>query len=218
MKEEAPDGIIIIPQLKKQIGDIIKENPKIKFITLDIAISNDIPHIGSDYNKSGKISANIISPLIRHNEKILILDTKSDEISSSKYLEGFYKEAESQNLNIVGPVYIENILANIDLIIDEYITEDVVAIYSSRYLTEIVRAIKTRIPNIKLFVVSNGMNGNIYNFISSGDIFATVKENHATQSYLATKEMFSLLHGSLDENKSRHQLIEPKIIFRSNLE
>ncbi|MED7789203.1 LacI family DNA-binding transcriptional regulator [Francisella sp. 19X1-34] len=217
VKEEAPDGIIIIPQLKKQIKSIIQENPKIKFITLDIAINNCIPHIGSDYNKSGEISANILAPLIRNDEKVLVLDTKSDEISSSKYLEGFYKEAKAQNLNIVGPVYIDNILDNIDLIIDKYISDDIVAIYSSRYLTEIIHAIKNRLPNIKLFVVSNGMNESICDFLSNKNIFATVKENHARQSYLATKEMFSLLHGDLSKDKNTHQLIEAKIIFRANL-
>jgi hypothetical protein len=85
-------------------------------------------------------------------------------------------------------------------------------------LTEIVRAIKTRIPNIKLFVVSNGMSESIYDLISNRIILATVKENHSRQSYLATKEIFSLLHGDLHSDKNIHQLVEAKIIFRSNLE
>ncbi|WP_150466258.1 LacI family DNA-binding transcriptional regulator [Francisella sp. SYW-9] len=217
IKEESPDGVIIIPQLKKQIKQIIKENPKIKFLTLDIAINNDIPHIGSDYSKSGEISANILAPLIRDNEKVLVLDTKSDEISSSKYLEGFYKEAKFQNINMVGPVYIDNILDNVDMIIDKYIMKDIVSIYSSRYLPEIIYAIKEHIPDIKLSVVCNGMNNRIYDFLSNKDILATVKENHTRQGYLATKEIFSMLHGEINNKKNIHQIVEAKIIFRSNL-
>ncbi|MED7789470.1 LacI family DNA-binding transcriptional regulator [Francisella sp. 19X1-34] len=220
IEEELPDGIIIIPQLKNQIEQIIKDNPKIKFIALDSPINKDIDYIGSDYIKAGKISANILAPLLRNNEKVLILKTKSDEISSNDYLMGFYLEAKAQNLNIVGPIFIENILESIDLIINKYLKEDVVAIYSNRHLSEIIKVITNRLPNIKLFAVTRGMNTNIHDLISRGKILATVRENHIRQSYLAAKKIFSLLHGTIEDNDeiSKQQTIGSKIIFKSNLD
>jgi LacI family transcriptional regulator len=83
-----PDGIIIIPQLKDNIKTIIDDNPQIQFMTLDIPIGASIFHVGSDYYKSGKITANILSTVLREKEKILVIDTKSDEISSKQYLAG----------------------------------------------------------------------------------------------------------------------------------
>ncbi|WP_150468394.1 LacI family DNA-binding transcriptional regulator [Francisella sp. SYW-9] len=220
IERASPDGIIIIPQLKKQIEQIIESNPKIKFIALDTAINENIVSIGSDYIKTGKISANILAPLLRSNEKVLILKTKSDEISSNDYLLGFYLEAKAQNLNMVGPIFIENILENIDLIISKYLKEGVIAIYSNRYLSKIIEAINNRLPDIKLFAVTRGMNTNIYNLISKGKILATVRENHTRQSYLAMRKMFSLLHENIGNNNGDiiHQIIGAEIIFKSNLE
>lgn len=216
IKNEKPDGIIIIPQLKEQIQEIINNNQQIKFISLDIGITKGISHIGSDYIKSGKISANILSPILRDNEKILILDTQSDEISSKQYLKGFVSEAQSQNLAIVGPIYFDNILANIDTIINEYLTKDIKAIYSSRYLAEILTQIKNKKPEIKLYATSNGMSSSIHNLIATDDIVATVKENHAEQSYLATKQIFSLLYNTEDINNEK-LFVKPEIIFKQNL-
>ncbi|WP_192483412.1 MULTISPECIES: LacI family DNA-binding transcriptional regulator [Cysteiniphilum] len=219
IKQDAADGIIIIPQHKEQVKKLIQQNSSIQFMTLDIPISQDIPHIGSNYVKSGKMTANILSPLLRGHEKVLILDTESDNISSKQYLEGFCNGAKASNILTEGPIYFEHILQNIDILIDKYLTDNVKAIYSSRYLAEIVTAINKqnkKHPDINLYIISNGMSANIKQLIKEGQILATIKEDHAQQSYLAAKHLFLALHGErLDIN--HNVLVKSEIIYKENL-
>ncbi|WP_440682164.1 substrate-binding domain-containing protein [Cysteiniphilum halobium] len=216
IEQESPDGIIIIPQHKNQVNQIIQQNTNIKFMTLDIPISKHIAHIGSNYVKSGKITANILSPLLRDNEKVLILDTESDNISSKQYLQGFCSEAKTRNISTEGPIYFDHILQSTDILIDKYLTDNVKAIYSSRYLAEIVTAVNKKRPDIHLYIISNGMSSSIKQLIKQGHILASVKENHIEQSYLAAKHLFLTLHGEYLDFK-HNVLVKSEIIYKENL-
>jgi len=216
IQDKNPDGIIIIPQRKDKIKSMIDAHAHIKFITLDIPIDHSVFHVGSDYDKSGKITANILGSMLREKEKVLVIDTNSDEISSKQYLAGFVDEIKKYNLNVMGPVYIENILENIDYLFEKYLQQDIQAIYSSRYLAEIVYVLQDRKPNLKLYTVANGMSSSIKELIDTNKITASVKEKHGKQGYLAAQYMFNFLHGE-DVSKTTKHIVNSEVIFKQNL-
>ncbi|MCP4176950.1 MAG: LacI family transcriptional regulator [bacterium] len=216
LKNNNPAGIIIIPLIKSQIKEIIEDNKSVKFITLDIPIDSSIFHVGGDYVKSGKMSANIVSSMLRRDEEILVLDTEDDKISSKYYIEGFYNTIKDKKLTVIGPVYVENILKEIDFIIDNYLRGNVKALYSSRYLPEIVKILIKRIPNNRLLIVGNGMSSTIGRLIENETMIATVKEKHYEQGYFAGKFMFAFLYETKLDGINEY-IINSEIIFKENL-
>jgi LacI family transcriptional regulator len=216
IKNNNPAGIILIPLIKPKIKTIIEKNKSIKFITLDIPIDSTVFHVGGNYLKSGKMSANIISSVLRKKEKILILDTNDDKISSKQYLEGFYNTIKEKEMNVIGPIYIENLLKNSDLIKNTYLSSDIKALYSSRYLPELVEFINRKIPNHKLLIVGNGMSSSISQLIKEEIMIATVKEKHYEQGYFSGKFMFTFLYETQPKNINEY-IINSEIIFKENL-
>lgn len=216
LDSEKPDGIIIVPLLKNDIKKIVTKYKTTKFISLDVKLSPDIFHIGGDYFKSGKISANILNSIMRNKEKVLIFDTGDDNISSNSYLEGFCKSIDRKKIITIGPVYVENILKNFENILATYITDDISAVYSNRYLSEISKLLNEKLPKHNFSIVVNGMSSLIKDLIKCNIITATVKEKHYDQGYFAGKYMFNYLYETNTTDIKEH-IIDSEIIFKENL-
>ncbi len=64
------DGLIITPLAKEKVYDILKPHlEKANIISLGIRLHENIPHVGPDHLKQGKISGGIMSALLRKGEK-----------------------------------------------------------------------------------------------------------------------------------------------------
>lgn len=210
------DGIIITPLLKDEISKLKKNNPQIFFIALDLALDSSTHNIYSNYNKSGRITAEVLQSLLNKNDNILLIDTEDDRISSKLLYEGFYtKIKEDEKCNIIGPIYQVDLKNNISEVIVNNLTNDIKAIYSSRFLVDIVEYInKNNYTELK--IVGNGLENTTQKLIKEMKITATIVEPYSDLGYLACKSMFEYLYKGIKPKDNDIQL-GSKIIFRENL-
>ncbi|WP_243128265.1 LacI family DNA-binding transcriptional regulator [Clostridium niameyense] len=216
IKEKDVEGIIITPLLKKEIKEIKMQNPQIHFITLDIPLDNSIFYVGPNYFKSGRIAAEILISTLQQDEKILVLDTVDDRISSKLYMDGFLSRVKEENTNfIVGPIYSENLMKDIKSILEEYMTTNVKAIYATRFLTDIVKYIDNKY-NKKMNIIGNGMSEDMKKLIMNKKIIATVIEKCYEEGYFAGKFMFEKLYKDM-ENVNNKYIMDSRIVVRETM-
>lgn len=216
LKRDDVEGVIIIPLLKDEIRRIKKERPKVTFIALDLILDEYTYSVYSNYYKTGRITANIVLNMLNKGEKLLLVDTEDDRISSKQYFNGFFsKVKESDKCKLVGPIYQDNLKDNIDKFIDENITEDIRALYSSRFLVDIVRSLNNRKWN-SIKIVDNGDSDLIKEMMKEEKIAATVVQKYSELGYLAAKYMFEYLYKDIKPLKINSEL-ESVILFKENL-
>lgn len=216
LKDKEPDGIIITPLDTKRVLQILAPYlEKIKVVSIGKKMLESIFHIEPNYYKSGKVAGDIMGNLLEKYDKLLIIDGGDDNLSSKLYLDGFYERIEELNRNIEGPIYIENLLENLDQL-EEYFSKDTKGFYTNRYAPEIIEYIYKK-QNKKLKIVTNGFNNQIKNMIAEGKIVATVMEEIFEQGYVASRHIFNLIYKG-DIEKSHSYNIKTQIIFKENLD
>lgn len=215
LKTKDVEGIIITPLLKDEIKNTKKNNPKVTFIALDLPLDNFTYSVCSNYFKSGRITADILLNVLNEGEKILLIDTDDDRISSKLSFNGFLsKIKESSKCEVIGPIYQKDLKSNIELCLDENLTDDIKAIYSSRFLVNIVKSLcKRKKYNIK--VIDNGTSDITKELIKNNRIVATVAQKYSELGYLATKYMFEYLYKDIKPLKINNEL-DSLILFKEN--
>ncbi|GAB6169054.1 substrate-binding domain-containing protein [Clostridium carnis] len=217
IKKGNVDGIIITPLLKEEIKAIKKDNPKIVFMALDLPLDRGTYSVYSNYYKVGRITANILLSVLNNGDKILVINTEDDRISSRLSFDGFYsKLLEEKKCRIVGPIYQKDLKNNIEKVVEENVTDDINALYSSRFLVDIVEYISSN-KNINLKVIDNGFSKATKELIRKNKIIATVVQKYEELGYLASKNMFEYLYKD-SKPKNINNEIDSIIIFKENLE
>lgn len=217
IEEKMPNGIIITPLLKKEIKNIILNyEEKIKFITLDAAINEEIYHVGADYFYSGEVAANIMDQLLRKDEKIILFSSENDNISTEKYYNGFKSKALTTNKIIIDAGKMdknfENLLNNI-LSISE--NNEVIGLYTPRYLPEFISfLIDKKIDLSKFKIVGNGNNKKLIEYLDKGYISSLVHEQNILEGYTCGKYMFNFLLQGVNPKKKK-TLTTPIIKFKN---
>lgn len=215
--EKKVDGIIITPLLKDEIRNIKNNRPDIAFIALDKSIDNGTISIYSDYYKIGRIVGNMLINSLNDNEKILLIDTDDDRVSSKSCFNGVYdKLMEASKFEIIGPVFQHDLENNIEKVMDSNFNYEIDTVFSSRFLDKIVEYIKEKSYK-KLKIVSNGFSENIKLYIKQGIIIATITQNYERMGYMAGKIMFEYLYKGI-EPKEKSNEYECKIILKENLD
>lgn len=214
--EKKVDGIVIIPLLKEKINNILEPYfEKIKIVSLGIELNKKIYHIGPDYLKQGKIAGEIMSSLLRENEKLLILDNGDDKISSKKYLEGFLDKFKDKKFLLEGPIKSFSIEEGVNILKEKLKKEKIEGIYINRYAQDIYKKIPQRLLKNKK-IVTNGMSKEIKKMIDEKIIVATVVEEVSLEGYLAGKRIFELLY-QVNSDKEKWEVSKSHIIFKENL-
>ena len=210
------DGLIITPLAKEKVYDILKPYlEKTNIISLGIRLHENIPHVGPDHLKQGKISGGIMSALLRKGEKLLIIDNGDDKISSKLYLKGFLERVRETDIDIIGPLKGNGIEKSIELLEEICIKEEIKGIYINRYAQDIFEKLPSKILNDKK-IVKNGIGKNIKRMIKNKIITATVMEEIAIEGYNAGKKMFDILYKN-DAKTGNWEISKSHIIFYENL-
>ena len=211
----SPDGIIITPLLKDKIKKLISDYSQISFITLDIGIDDSIFHVGPDYHKSGTMIGSLLSKFLRKNEEVLLLDAGDDKISSKPYLNGVIDSLKTNKVKYHGPLYSENLLEDLNLIVQDTLLQNIKGVYSSRFLNRVVPLLHSFGHN-DLIAVGNGLSSRTKKLLMNNMIPATVVEDNYSAGYLAGKFMFDLLYnGKLIQEKI--YITKSQIIIKENL-
>ncbi|MDO4589015.1 MAG: LacI family DNA-binding transcriptional regulator [Fusobacterium sp.] len=211
------DGIIITPLDNIKTYEILKPYLKrIKIISVGIKLHDEIPHIGPDHKKQGKIAGAIMSSLLRDNEKLLVLNNGDDRISSKNYLEGFVERVSQTDIKLQGPLIGNGIDKSIELISDVCSRDDIKGIYINRYAQEILEKLPKKILKNKK-IVTNGISKNLKRLLKKGIVTATVMEEIATEGYDAGKKMFDILYRD-KSYEAEWEVSKSHILFLENLE
>lgn len=211
------DGIIITPLAKEKIYNILKSHlNKIKVISLGIRLHKNIPHVGPDHKKQGKIAAGLMANLLREQEKLLIIDNGDDKVSSKLYLDGFMKRIKEDKLDIEGPIICNGIDDSLEYLKEKLKDESIKGLYINRYAHDILAQLpKELLKNKK--IVTNGIGKIIKKLIKEKIISITVMEEISSEGYGAGKRMFEMLYKD-KELQGNWDLSKSHIIFYENLE
>lgn len=214
--EDDIGGLIITPLAKEKIYKTIKPYlERVKVISLGMRLHKEIPHVGPDYKKMGKIAGEIMCNIMRDGEKILIVDNGDDKVSSKSYLDGFLSKIKGTNIQIEGPVNGKNIETTIK-IVEKYCQEDsITGIYINRYSQDCLNKIPKKML-IHKKIVTNGMDNLIKRLIKNKVVTATVMEQVYLEGYTAGKKMFNLVIKN-QEIEEKWEILKSRIIFLENL-
>lgn len=217
LKDKDLDGIIITPLAKEKIYNILKTHlDRLKVISLGIRLHKNIPHVGPDHKKQGKIAAGLMVNLLRENEKLLIIDNGDDKVSSKLYLDGFVKRIKRDKLIIEGPIVCSGIENSLEYLKEKLKDESIKGLYINRYAHDIL----VQLPKELLVgkkIVTNGIGKIIKKLIKEKIISITVMEEIVSEGYGAGKRMFEMLYRDKDL-EGNWDLSKSHIIFYENLE
>lgn len=210
------DGIIIIPLDKKEVLRILNSYlEKIKIVSIGIKLDKNIPHIGPNYYKDGKLAASLVSKILRENERILIIDNGDDRISSKLYLDGFIDKCKEKKTKILGVFARNGIADSINFLNYMLDNKKFSAIYINRYSQDILQEI-SREKLLNKLIITNGIGNRIRKLIKQEIIFATVADDVFQTGYTAGQIMFNILYKDL-KKEVKNIITESKIIMLDNL-
>lgn len=211
------DGLIITPLAKEKIYKILEPYlKKIKVISLGIRLHKDIPHVGPDHKKQGKIAGGLMVNLLREAEKLLIVDNGDDKVSSKLYLDGFTKRVKEENIEIEGPIKCDGIDSSIEYLTLKLQDKSIRGLYINRYSHDILEKLPIELLNERK-IVTNGIGKIIKALIKKKIITVTVMEEISSEGYIAGKRMFEMLYkDKVVENN--WDISKSHIIFYENLE
>ncbi|MGY0394824.1 substrate-binding domain-containing protein [Fusobacterium sp. SYSU M8A802] len=217
LKERDLDGIIITPLDKNRVYEILKPKLKdLKILSLGIRLHRDIPHVGPDHKKQGKIAAGLMSQLLRRDEKILIIDNGDDKVSSKLYLDGFLKRITEENFQIEGPINLSGIEESIEYLEEKLKSDNIKGLYINRYAHDILDKVPHNLLEDRK-IVTNGIGIIIKKLIRKKIIDITVMEEIASEGYMAGKRVFEMLYRNKEQDRN-WDISKSHIIFYENLE
>lgn len=210
------DGLILTPLDKNLAYEILKPYlEKIKVISLGIRLHKDIPHVGPDHRKQGKIAGGLMANFLRDDEKLLVIDNGDDKVSSKLYLEGFMKRIEESKIIVEGPIKGSGIDESINYLKEKLKDESIKGVYINRYAHDILVKLPEELVKDKK-IVTNGIGKIIKKLIKKRIIDMTVMEEIASEGYTAGKRMFEMLYKNRELEKN-WDLSRSQLIFYENL-
>jgi DNA-binding LacI/PurR family transcriptional regulator len=217
LENKKPAGIIISPIDRDEIEEILKGHEgKLKILALGKGLKSAQYYVMTNYLKAGQIAGNIMEKLLRKGEKLLVIDSGDDEMTSKLYLEGFLNKVEVGDVQVIGPVTIKNPLKNIAKI-EKLLTTDVKGLYVNMYTAEILQELFNRGYDGLKIVTTTG-NEIIKKFILEDKVDAAVLEGLYREGYIAINRIFDMIYKDLFIENREVYLVKSHIIFKENID
>ena len=205
------DGIIIIPLDKTKILELI--NPyleKIKFITVSVFLSKKISYVGTNYQKCGRLAAELLTKTLNSNDKVLVIDNGDDN-----YLNGFLNRANDDKMNIVGPVKKNGVRESLQYLKTILKKGNINSIFINRYAQDILLELSDDILK-KQKNITTGIGNRIRKLIMERKILATVADDVYSTGYKACQLMVDMLYKEIGKSVKKI-ILEPQILLIENL-
>lgn len=209
------DGIIIIPLDKIKISELIEPYlEKIKFITISVFLSKKIAYVGTDYEKCGRLAAELLTKVLNNNDKVLVIDNGDDNISSKYYLNGFLSRALDDKMNMIGPIKKNGVEDSLQYLKSILKKENISSIFINRYAQDILLKLSDNILKRKK-IITTGIGNRIQQLIITKKILATIADDVHGTGYKACQLMVDMLYKKM-EKKSEKIILEPQILLIEN--
>ena len=210
------DGIIIIPLDKTKILELISPYlERIKFITVSVFLSKKIAYVGTDYQKCGRLAAELLTKTLNSNDKVLVIDNGDDNISSKYYLNGFLNRANDDKMNIVGPVKKNGVRESLQYLKTILKKGNINSIFINRYAQDILLELSDDILK-KQKNITTGIGNRIRKLIMERKILATVADDVYSTGYKACQLMVDMLYKEIGKSVKKI-ILEPQILLMENL-
>ncbi|WP_165862863.1 LacI family DNA-binding transcriptional regulator [Vibrio sinensis] len=190
--KQKPDGIIITALDKEKTQKIILKSSGTRFISLGVKICDEVLHVGPDYYRMGRLSADIMIQMLSKDSMIFLVETENDHVSSEMKYRGFLDGLTEKSIQLDGPHYYLNIFESMGEITKSFANSGCSSLFSNRYISEIFEELfKLDIELEKS--IATGLNNLTSKHLENGSINAAVVEKGYEQSYKAGELMFELL-------------------------
>ena len=203
------DGIIIILEL---INPYLE---RIKFITVSVFLSKKIAYVGTDYQKCGRLAAELLTKTLNSNDKVLVIDNGDDNISSKYYLNGFLDRANNDKMNIVGPIKKNGVEESLQFLKTILKKENISSIFINRYAQDILLELSDNILK-RQKNITTGIGNRIRKLIMERKILATVADDVYSTGYKACQLMVDMLYKEFGKSVKKI-ILEPQILLMENL-
>ena len=160
--------------------------------------------MGTDYQKCGRLAAELLTKILNNNDKVLVIDNGDDNISSKYYLNGFLNRANDDKMNIVGPIKKNGVEESLQYLKTILKKENISSIFINRYAQDI------------LLELSDNIGNRIRKLIMEKKILATVADDVYSTGYKACQLMVDMLYKEIDKNVKKI-ILEPQILLMENL-
>lgn len=191
--------VLVVSFINEKYIDIISEicNKKnILLISLETPNTNEniTCHIGPNYEKLGKLTADFIVTGLREKGKILILNYNDNCNVNKKRMNGFYDfikdfpniSIEKKELFNLTPEAFTKELENINL-------EEFDSIYASYNPENIINFLIKNHIDKKFFIVANDLNAEIKNYLFQRKIMAIIYQRPFYEGMIALESIYNYL-------------------------
>ncbi len=207
------NGIIITPLLKNEVKAIVnKFKDSITFLMLDSKINDKLPFVGVDYFYNAQISASLIDLALRKEEKVLMLNSYDDHISSEQYRNGFLEQISKTNKTIINIGEISKNTESIYELVEPYLkNKEKIAIYTSRFTSLVLNdLIRNNVDFDCVKLVAQSKGGEMDLYLTNKSVMAVVEESVDTVAYIAGKNMIEKIFFNKDIS-SLKEFVKPII-------
>jgi len=223
LPNEGYDGIAIAPNnpklLSEEIEKLSNSGFPIVIINVEIPSVNQLCYIGCDYTQSGALAAELFSKTLPASSQIVILALKDSVSAIEQRITGFRKElSRHENIRLK---QICRFNRNAEGVYEEVrnllnTNEDIDGIYVSfGALEQTAQAVLDSTCKKNPIVVGYDLNNQIYDYIKSGAITATICHEPFNQGYFAIKILQRYLNrGIVPSSSLMYNKLE--VIFASN--
>ena len=171
--------------------------------------------MGTDYQKCGRLAAELLTKTLNSNDKVLVIDNGDDNISSKYYLNGFLNRANDDKMNIVGPVKKNGVRESLQYLKTILKKENINSIFINRYAQDILLELSDDILK-KQKNITTGIGNRIRKLIMERKILATVADDVYSTGYKACQLMVDMLYKEIGKGVKKI-ILEPQILLIENL-
>ena len=205
-------------KIAQSLDRLIRAGVPVMVINSDISTVHPHYDVHPDGEMAGRMAAEILDWVtVRKNICFFMGDRDTGILRHNNF--GFLKEAEERKLNIVGRFYDNGDAEKALQYFEEFIaagTCDIDGIYiNSAVSNAICRGFYQRGLLSKYHIVASDLGRDIIEYISSGQMNATIFQNPFKQGFESLDRLYAAISGHKDVERAK--LVNPVIICKSNV-
>lgn len=206
-------------EIAQAVDNLIRSEIPVMVINSDISTLHAHYCIRPDGEMAGRMAAEILDWITERKSICFFMGDRNTGILRHNNF-GFLKEAEERKLNIVGRFYDDGNAQKAIQYFEEFIAvrpHDIDGIYiNSAISNAICEGFHQRGLLNKYRIVASDLGKNIIEYISNGQMLATIFQNPFKQGFESLARMYGIVTEHKDFEKTK--LVNPIIICKSNVE
>ena len=202
-------GLVLAPSHPESIAPVIdnlaSKGIHVLLIDTDVPQSNRMCYIGSDYQRSGRISAELVGLMLRGHGKVAMIAHDEAGFMVPEKISGFRQEISAYPMiEILGPFKFSRIGKNVyEDALSMIASHKPDAIYMTYgQLTDIARAIEDSGLGGKVLLIGYDATNQIIDYLKKKTITAVIDQDPAKQGALSIQVLYDALINKIKPHSS----------------